>query len=166
MLMKIHKTRNNLGQVIYRNGRRGLSPWATNKFGKDLLVALNTLHKVEFLSFDQKQQWEWWYITFIWRISSLLIFSTHTFTICEIHTPQSLPLPSQIFELSLFFIELFFPKGIKRNKKKASYTLRPIKLFYQAGIVHADLKPANVLWSQEEVGDVYSTSMSMLTEVS
>ena len=56
MLMKIHKTRNNLSQVIYRNGRRGLSPWATNKFGRDLLVALNTLHKVAFLSFDQKQQ--------------------------------------------------------------------------------------------------------------
>ena len=33
-------------QVIFRNGRRGLSAWATNKFGKDLLVALNTLHKV------------------------------------------------------------------------------------------------------------------------
>ena len=34
-------------QVIFRNGRRGLSPWATNKFGKDLLVALDTLHKVQ-----------------------------------------------------------------------------------------------------------------------
>ena len=33
-------------KVIYKNGRRGLSPWATNKFGNDLLVALQTLHKV------------------------------------------------------------------------------------------------------------------------
>ena len=56
MLMKIQKTKNDLSQVIYRNGRRGLSPWATNKFGRDLLVALNTLHKVAFLSFDQNSE--------------------------------------------------------------------------------------------------------------
>ena len=33
-------------QVIYANQRRGLSPWATCKFARDLLTALNTLHKV------------------------------------------------------------------------------------------------------------------------
>ena len=83
-------------------------------------------------------------------------FSVHTCTTCEFHPPQSLPLPSQIFQIPLY---CFFPKGTKRNKKEASYTLRAIKLYFQAGIVHADLKPANVLWSQEEVGDVLSTSV-------
>ena len=151
--MKIHKTRNNFSQVIYRNGRRGLSPWATNKFGRDLLVALNTLHKVAFLSFDQNS--ESGDILSLFDSHLHFWFSVHRCTICEFHPPQSLPLPSQIFRMPLY---CFFPKGTKRNKKEASYSLRPIKLYFQAGIVHADLKPANVLWSQEEVEDVFPTS--------
>ena len=64
-------------------------------------------------------------------------------------------------------VVLFSPMASKGTKnKQAIHYIRPIKLYFQAGIVHADLKPANVLWSQDEVGDVIPTSMSMLTEVS
>ena len=122
MLMKIHKTRNNLSQVIYRNGRRGLSPWATNKFGRDLLVALNTLHKVAFLSFDQKQQWEWWCVITIWNTSSLLIFSSHMY---NLWIPPTKTINITIAKFPNTIVISFFQRHQKEQKRSKLY-IKPI----------------------------------------
>ena len=41
-------------QIIYKNERRGLSPWACLKFAQDILVALYTLHQHGIVHADLK----------------------------------------------------------------------------------------------------------------
>ncbi len=44
----------NVRQVIFRNERRGLSPWCVQKFCRDLLRALAALHSRDFVHADLK----------------------------------------------------------------------------------------------------------------
>ncbi|XP_071749496.1 serine/threonine-protein kinase Kist isoform X2 [Lepeophtheirus salmonis] len=44
----------NVRQIIYRNERSGLSPWATQKFAKDILTGLKALHSNKFVHGDLK----------------------------------------------------------------------------------------------------------------
>ena len=74
------------------------------------------------------------------------LYLTHIFTFDFQYT--------HVYFVNSKYHRIVFPqKAPKRSKLyiKANKTL----LSFQAGIVHADLKPANVLWSQDEVGDVF-----------
>ena len=44
----------NVRQIIFKNERRGLSPWLVVKFARDLLVSLNTLHQLGIVHADLK----------------------------------------------------------------------------------------------------------------
>ena len=44
----------NIRQIIYKNNRQGLSPWAVVKFAKDLIMSLDTLHKDGLVHADLK----------------------------------------------------------------------------------------------------------------
>eukprot|EP00093_Oithona_nana_P008383 08383.XXX_325436_327840_1 [CDS] Oithona nana genome sequencing. len=44
----------NIRSVIFKNERQGLSPWATQKFARDVLTALASLHQSHFVHADLK----------------------------------------------------------------------------------------------------------------
>jgi len=44
----------NIRSVIFKNERQGLSPWATQKFARDVLIGLKSLHEKDFAHADLK----------------------------------------------------------------------------------------------------------------